>query len=187
MLIDFLVDKFIVKAACCISNLNSCSFYKSIKLDLFQLQVISSQAANNVVTSSVGIMQQQQTPMAQMYPPVHVSHYAMQYRQLIPPVYVPPMVPGFSGNPGYPHLSNGSSYVLMPGGSSHLPANSLKYGVQQFKPFPVGSPAGFGNLANPSGYAINAPGVVGGPTSLDDSSRLKYKDNNLYIPNPQVV
>ncbi|CAO2840259.1 unnamed protein product [Amaranthus hypochondriacus] len=148
-------------------------------------EVISSQAANNVVTSSVGIMQQQQAPMAQMYPPVHVSHYAMQYRQLIPPVYVPPMVPGFSGNPGYPHLSNGSSYVLMPGGSSHLPANSLKYGVQQFKPFPVGSPAGFGNLANPSGYAINAPGVVGGPTSLDDSSRLKYKDN-LYVPNPQA-
>lgn len=134
-------------------------------------------------------MVQQQAHMAQMYPQVHLSHFAnvMPYRQFIPPLYVPPMVPGFSGNPGYPHLSNGSSYVLMPGGSSHLPANSLKYGVQQFKPYPVGSPTGFGNMQNPNGYAINAPGVVGGPTGLDDSSRIKYKDNNLYVPNPQVI
>lgn len=73
----------------------------------------------------------------------------------------------------------------MPGGSSHLNASSLKYGVQQFKPVPAGSPTGFGNFTNPNGY-INAPGVVGGATGLDDSSRLKYKDGNLYVPNPQV-
>ncbi|XP_021716508.1 GBF-interacting protein 1-like [Chenopodium quinoa] len=150
-------------------------------------EALPSHTANSVPSSSVGMMQQQ-APMAQMYPQVHLSHYAnvMPYRQYLPPLYVPPMVPGFSGNPGYPHLSNGSSYVLMPGGSSHIPANSLKYGVQQFKPFPAVSPTGFGNLANPSGYAINAPGVVGGPTGLDDSSRMKYKDNNLYVPNPQA-
>ncbi|XP_021865005.1 GBF-interacting protein 1-like isoform X1 [Spinacia oleracea] len=150
-------------------------------------EALSSHTANSIPSSSVGMMQQQ-APIAQMYPQVHLSHYAnvMPYRQYLPPLYVPPMVPGFSGNPGYPHLSNGNSYVLMPGGSSHLPANSLKYGVQQFKPFPVGSPTGFGNLANPSGYAMNAPGVVGGPTSLDDSSRMKYKDNNIYVPNPQA-
>ncbi|KAL2926169.1 GBF-interacting protein 1 [Bienertia sinuspersici] len=150
-------------------------------------EALSSHTANSVPSSSVGMLQQQ-APMAQMYPQVHVSHYAnvMPYRQFIPPLYVPQMVPGFSGNPGYPHLSNGSSYVFMPGGSSHLPANSLKYGVQQFKTFPAGSPTGFGNMANPAGYPLNAPGVVGGPTGLDDSSRLKYKDNNLYVPNPQA-
>ncbi|KAH9607416.1 hypothetical protein KSS87_007506 [Heliosperma pusillum] len=131
---------------------------------------------------------QEQTPMAQMYPQVHLSHFAnvMPYRQFLPPMYVPPMVPGYSGNPGYPHLSNGSSYVLMPGGGSHVSANGLKYGIQQCKTFPAGSPTGFGGLVSPNGYAMNAPGVVGGPTGLDDSSRLKYKDNNLYVPNPQA-
>jgi len=134
-------------------------------------------------------MMQQQMPVAQMYPQVHLSHLhnVMPYRQFIPPVYVSPMVPGYSGNPGYPHLSNGSSYVLMPSGSSHLSANSFKYGVQQFKPLPGSAPTGFGNFANPPGYGINAPGVVGGPTGTDDSSRLKYKDSSLYVPNPQVT
>ena len=74
----------------------------------------------------------------------------------------------------------------MPPGGTHLNANGLKYGVQQFKPVPAGSPTGFGNFSNPNGYAMNAPGVVGGATGLEDSSRLKYKDGNLYVPNPQV-
>ncbi|KAK9734464.1 hypothetical protein RND81_04G141600 [Saponaria officinalis] len=148
---------------------------------------LSSHAVNIVPNSSVAMLQQQ-TPITQMYPQVHLSHFAnvMPYRQFIPPMYVPPMVPGYSGNPAYPHLSNGSSYVLMPGGGSHVPANGLKYGIQQFKPFPAGSPTGFSSLVSPTGYAMNAPGVIGGPTSLDDSSRLKYKDNNLYVPNPQA-
>lgn len=136
------------------------------------------------------VQQQQQPPVAQMYPQFHVSHFAnlMPYhRQFPPPVYVSPMaMPGYSSNPAYPHPSNGSSYLLMPGGSSHLNANSLKYGIQQFKPVPAGSPTGFGNFTNPTGYAINASGVVGGATGLDDSSRIKYKDGNLYVPNPQV-
>lgn len=135
------------------------------------------------------VHQQQQPPVAQMYPQVHVSHFAnlMPYRQFVSPVYVPPMaMPGFSSNPAYPHPSSGNSYVLMPGGGTHLNANSLKYGVPQFKPVPAGSPTGFGNFSNPNGYAINAPGVVGGATGLEDSSRIKYKDGNLYVPSPQV-
>lgn len=152
-------------------------------------EALSSHTANSIPASTIAMLQQQQQPpVAQMYPQVHVSHFAnlMPYRQFIPPLYVSPMaMPGYSSNPAYPHPSNGSSYLLMPGGSSHLNASSLKYGVQQFKPVPAGSPTGFGNFTNPNGY-INAPGVVGGATGLDDSSRLKYKDGNLYVPNPQA-
>lgn len=153
------------------------------------MQVMNSHAANGVPTSTISMVQQQQPPVAQMYPQVHLSHYAnlMPYRQFLSPVYVPPMaVPGYSNNPPYPHPTNGNSYVLMPGGGSHLNANSLKYGVQQFKPVPAGSPTGFGNFANPTAYAMLAPGVVGGASALEDSSRVKYKDN-LYVPNPQVL
>ncbi|TQD92860.1 hypothetical protein C1H46_021530 [Malus baccata] len=153
-------------------------------------EALSSHTINSMAASTVAMVQQQPPPVAQMYPQVHVSHYAnlMPYRQFLSPVYVPPMaVPGYSNNPAYPHLSNGSSYLLMPGGGSHLNANSLKYGVQQFKPAPAGSPTGFGNFTNPNGYAMNAPGVVGGATGLEDSSRIKYKDGNLYIPNPQAA
>ncbi|KAK1358490.1 GBF-interacting protein [Heracleum sosnowskyi] len=154
----------------------------------FPHESINSHTVNSI-SSSVAMVQQPQ--LAQMYPQVHVSHYAnlMPYRQFISPVYVPPMaVPaGYSSNPAYPHPSNGSSYLMMPGpgGSSHLPASGLKYGMQQFKPVPTGSPTGFGNFTSPNGYAINASGV-GSATGLEDSSRLKYKDGNLYVPNPQA-
>ncbi|TKY64289.1 dentin sialophosphoprotein isoform X1 [Spatholobus suberectus] len=151
-------------------------------------EALISHATNNTPASTIAMMQQQQPPVAQMYPQVHVSHFAnlMPYRQFLSPVYVPPMaMPGYSSNPPYPHPTNGSSYLLMPGGGSHLNANNLKYGVQQFKPVPAGSPTGFGNFANPTGYAMITPGVVGGATALEDSSRVKYKDN-LYVPNPQA-
>ncbi|KAK7255677.1 hypothetical protein RIF29_29094 [Crotalaria pallida] len=150
---------------------------------------LSSHVINSIPASTIPMVQQHQPPVAQMYPPqVHLSHYAnlMPYRQFLSPVYVPPMgMPGYSSNHPYPHPTNGSSYVLMPGGGSHLNANNLKYGVQQFKPVPTASPTGFGNFANPTGYAMISPGVVGGATALDDSSRVKYKDN-LYVPNPQA-
>ncbi|KAI5384674.1 hypothetical protein KIW84_071616 [Lathyrus oleraceus] len=101
------------------------------------------------------------------------------------PVYVPHMaVPEYSNSDPYPHPTNGN-YVLMPRGGSHVNANNLKYGVQQFKPVPAGNPTGFGNFANPAGYAMLAPGVVGGASGLEDSSRVKYKDN-LYVPNLQL-
>lgn len=125
----------------------------------------------------------------QMYP--QQVHYAnlMPYRQFISPVYVPPMaMPGYSSSAAYPHPSNANSYVLMPGGAAHLNANSLKYGVQQYKPVTAPTPTGFGTFPNPNGYAMPmpTPGGVGGAAGLEDSSRLKYKDSNLYVPNPQA-
>lgn len=154
-------------------------------------EALASHTANSIPASSIAMVQQQQQqpPVAQMYQQVHVPHFAnlMPYRQFLSPVYVPPMaMPGYSSNPAYSHPSNANSYLLMPGGSSHLGANGLKYGIQQLKPVPAGSPTGFGNFTNPTGYAINAPGVVGSATGLEDSSRLKYKDGNIYVPNPQA-
>ncbi|KAL1531044.1 GBF-interacting protein 1-like isoform X1 [Salvia divinorum] len=161
-------------------------------------EVLGAHAANAVPASTIAMVQQQQQQqhhhhqqqqqLTQMYPHLHVSHFAnlMPYRQFMPPVYVPPMhVPGYSNSPAYPHPSNGSSYLLMPGNNSHLTPSGVKYGIQQFKPVPTGSPTGFGNFTSPAGYAINAPGVVASTAGHDDSSRIKYKDS-LYIPNPQA-
>ncbi|XP_010273948.1 PREDICTED: GBF-interacting protein 1-like isoform X2 [Nelumbo nucifera] len=148
-------------------------------------EALNSHTANSIPASTTAMLQQ---PVAQLYPQVHLSHYPnfMPYRQFLSPVYVPPMaVPGYSSNPSYPHPSNGSSYVLMPGGSSHITVGGLKYGNQQYKPMPAGSPTGFGNYTSLTGYTINAPGVIGGTTTLEDSNRIKYKDGNLYVPNPQ--
>ncbi|CAA2979173.1 GBF-interacting 1-like isoform X1 [Olea europaea subsp. europaea] len=155
-------------------------------------QEVLGRTANSIPASSIPMVQQQQQQqqLAQMYPQVHVPHFTnlMPYhRQFISPVYVPPMpVPGYSGTSAYPHPSNGSNYLVMPGNSSHLTASGLKYGVQQYKPVPTGNPTGFGNFTNPSGYAINTPGVVGSATGHEESSRLKYKDSNLYVPNAQA-
>ncbi|CAI9114396.1 OLC1v1015113C1 [Oldenlandia corymbosa var. corymbosa] len=148
-------------------------------------EVLNTHGANSIPSSMAMIQQQQQQQqvMAQMYPQLHFANM-MPYRQFLSPVYVPPMaVPGYSSNPAYPHPSNGSSYVLMPGTSSHLTANGLKYGMQAFKPVPTSNPTGFGNFASPTGYTVNAPGIVGNATGLEDSSRLKYKDGNFYVPN----
>ncbi|KAL0441367.1 UNVERIFIED_CONTAM: hypothetical protein Sradi_0075600 [Sesamum radiatum] len=161
-------------------------------MKLLEDQVLSTHTTNAIPASTIAMVQQQQQQqqqqLAQMYPQLHVSHFAnlMPYRQFLSPVYVPPMpVPGYSNSPAYPHPSNGSSYLLMPGNSSHLTPSGVKYGIQQFKPVPTGSPTGFGNFTNPTGYAINTPGVVGSAGGHDDSSRLKYKDS-LYVPNPQA-
>lgn len=154
-------------------------------------QALSTHMVNNGPSSTIPMLQQQQqASMQQMYPQVHVSHYPnlMPYRQILSPVYVPQMpMPGYSGNPtAYAHPSNGNSYVLMPGGGSHLGSNGVKYGIQQFKPVPTGGPTGFGNYNNPNGYQINSPNVVGN-MGLEDSSRMKFKDGNIYVPNPQVM
>ncbi|KAJ6415852.1 hypothetical protein OIU84_004609 [Salix udensis] len=151
-------------------------------------ETVTTHIGNHIPTSTVPTAQQQ-PPMAQMYPQVHVSPFTnlMPYRQFISPVYVPPMpMPGYSSNPAYPHPSNGNSYMLMPGGGSHLNANGLKYGIQHYKPVPGSNPAGFGNFTSQSGYAINAPGVIGSAAGLEDPSRMKYKDGNIYVPNPQA-
>ncbi|MCL7025247.1 hypothetical protein MKW94_002757, partial [Papaver nudicaule] len=152
-----------------------------------QQEALTSHVANSIPASTIAMMQQQ--PVAQMYPQVHLSHYPnfMPYRQIIPPMYLPSMVPSYSSNPAYPHPPNGSSYLLMPGTSSHMPAGGLKYGTQQFKPIPAGNhPSGFGNFANPGGYPMNAQGPIGVGNGLEDSARIKYKDGSLYIPNPQA-
>ncbi|GER53578.1 hypothetical protein STAS_31112 [Striga asiatica] len=137
-------------------------------------EVLSTHTTNAIPASSIAMVQQpqQQQQLAQIYPQLHFTNI-MPYRQFLSPVYVPPMpVPGYSNSPAYPHPSNGNSYVLMPGNSSHhLSANGVKYGIQQFKPVPAGGPTGFGNFTSPAGY--------------DESSRIKYKDN-LYVPNPQA-
>ncbi|KAL6996282.1 hypothetical protein U1Q18_006416 [Sarracenia purpurea var. burkii] len=126
-----------------------------------EVKALDLHTADGIPASTVAMVQQQPPPMAQMYPQVHVSHFAnlMPYRHFVPPVYVPPMaMAGYSNNATYPHPSNGSSYF-----------------------------ADVSSFTSPTGYAINAPGVVGGVAGLEDSSRLKYKDGNLYIPNPQVL
>ncbi|KAF8081425.1 hypothetical protein N665_0887s0012 [Sinapis alba] len=159
-----------------------------------QEQALSTHMVNNAPPSTISMLQQQQQQQAsmqqqQMYPQVHVSHFPnlMPYRQFISPLYVPQMpMPGYSGNPAaYAHPSNGNSYVLMPGGGSHPGSNGVKYGIQQFKPVP-GGPAGFGAYTSPNGYQINSPNVVGNAMGLEDPSRMKYKDGNIYVPNPQA-
>ncbi|XP_039032413.1 GBF-interacting protein 1-like isoform X2 [Hibiscus syriacus] len=152
-------------------------------------EALSLNAANTPASTTIPMMQQQQPQVAQMYPQVQMPHFAnlMPYRQFVSPIYLPQMaMPGYSSNPAFPHPSNGSSYLLMPGGSTHIGANGVKYGIQQFKPVPAGNPTGFENFTSPSGYAINAPGVVGSATGLEDSSRTKYKDGNIYVQNQQA-
>ncbi|KAI3727347.1 hypothetical protein L1987_67160 [Smallanthus sonchifolius] len=146
----------------------------------------SSHVANSIPATTIPMVQQQAPVAAQMYPQVHVPHFAnlMPYRQFLSPVYVPPMVmPGYSNNPTYsPHPSTGSSYLMMAGANSA----HVKYTIPQYKSVQTGSPTGFGNFTSPTGYALNTPGVVGSASGLDDSSRLKYKDGNVYVPNPQA-
>ncbi|EEC80202.1 hypothetical protein OsI_22088 [Oryza sativa Indica Group] len=155
-------------------------------------EAISSQI---VSSSPVAISQQlqhmsQPQQAAQLYPPVHMQHYPnfMPYRHHIySPVYVPPMaMPNFPTNIPYP--SNGNNYLQMPGGGSHLAAGGMKYGVSQYKPVPAGSPSGYGNYTHPAGFTFSSPGVgvIGGAVGVDDVNRIKYKDNNLYAPSPQV-
>ncbi|XP_047340917.1 uncharacterized protein LOC124944651 isoform X2 [Impatiens glandulifera] len=139
-------------------------------------EALVSHSVSPIPSTTLSMLQPPQ--MAQMYPQVHVSHFPnlMPYRQYLSPVYVPPMpMPaGYSTTPTFAHPTSGNSYMMMPGGNSH------RLGMQQFKPVPSGSPTGFGNFTNPNGYAINPPTAV-----LDESSRMKYKDSNLYVPNQQ--
>ncbi|XP_058078394.1 GBF-interacting protein 1-like isoform X2 [Magnolia sinica] len=147
---------------------------------------LSLHGAKSVTPSTEALVQQQHT---QLYPEVHISHFPnfIPYRRFLSPVYVPPMsMPSYSSNPAYPHPTNGSSYLLMSGGSSHLNVDNLKYPAAQYKPVTAGGPTGLGNYTNLSGYTISAPGTVGGVTGLEDAMRVKYKESNLYFPNRQA-
>ncbi|KAI3786193.1 hypothetical protein L1987_45327 [Smallanthus sonchifolius] len=167
------------------------SYFRPASAESLRSQGFSSHVANSIPATTIPMVQQQAPVAAQMYPQVHVPHFAnlMPYRQFLSPVYVPPMVmPGYSNNPTYsPHPSTGSSYLMMAGANSaHVSANGLKYAIPQYKSVQAGSLTGFGNFTGPTGYALNTPGVVGSASGLDDSSRLKYKDGNVYVPNPQA-
>ncbi|XP_076953391.1 uncharacterized protein LOC143627459 [Bidens hawaiensis] len=163
---------------------------ESLRSQVLQIPQEGFSAHAGSVLATTIPMVQQEASVAQIYPQVHLPHYAnlMPYRQFISPVYVPPMaMPGYSNNPTYsPHLSTGSNYLLMPGANSaHVTANGLKYTIPQYKSVQAATPTGFGNFTTPTGYALNTPGVVGSGSGLEDSARIKYKDGNVYVPNPQ--
>ncbi|KAK8966563.1 hypothetical protein KSP40_PGU017281 [Platanthera guangdongensis] len=150
---------------------------------------------NSLTTATITQQQQQQAPqqqqqaLTQIYPQIHISHYPnfMPYRHILSPLYGPPMaMPNYSSNPAYAHPSAGSSYVLMPGGTSHLPTGGIKYPPSQYKPLPTGSPTAYGNYSSPAAFAIGTPSPIGGPTGLEDVTRIKFKDNNIYVPNQQA-
>ncbi|XP_008797669.2 uncharacterized protein LOC103712805 isoform X1 [Phoenix dactylifera] len=158
-------------------------------------EVHSSHPTNSTQMSMVTTVQQQQPiqqqqqQVAQLYPQVHISHFPnfMPYRHVFSPVYVPPMaMPNYSSNAAYPHPPNGSNYLVMPGGNSHITASGMKYATSQYKPVPAGSPNAYGSYTNPSGFTMSAPGTVGSTSGLDEASRIKYKDNSSYVPNPQA-
>ncbi|XXG51371.1 hypothetical protein AAC387_Pa02g5160 [Persea americana] len=151
-------------------------------------EALSLQVVNGTSPSSVAMVHQQTVP--QLYPPqVHISHFPnfMSYRQFLSPMYAPPIaMPNYSSNSSYPHPSSGSNYLLMQGGNSHLTTGGLKYATSQYKPVPAVGPTGYGNYANPAGYTMNAPGTINNTVGIEDASRIKYKDGNLYIPKLQA-
>uniref|UniRef100_A0A0A9DM44 GBF-interacting protein 1 N-terminal domain-containing protein n=1 Tax=Arundo donax TaxID=35708 RepID=A0A0A9DM44_ARUDO len=131
-----------------------------------------------------------QQPVPQMYPQqFQVPQYPsfLPYRHVFSPHYVPPMVvPNYSSNPTFPQLPHASSYLLMPNGTSQLAANGMKYGSSnQYKQVFPGTPAGYGGYANHNGYAVST-GVIGSTGTVEDANMSKYRDNNLYTPNPQA-
>ncbi|CAN6172943.1 unnamed protein product [Urochloa humidicola] len=150
-------------------------------------EALNPQIVSNspVAISSQQQHMSQQQAAAQMYPQMHLQHFPnfMQYRQVYPPVY-PMHLPNYSPNVPYP--SNGNNYLQMPGGGSHLAAGGMKYGVSQYKAVPTGNPSGYGNYTHPAGFTIGSPGVIGAAVGVDDVSRMKYKDNNIYASTPQV-
>ncbi|CAL9748492.1 unnamed protein product [Musa acuminata subsp. burmannicoides] len=158
-------------------------------------EALNSLASSFSPLSSNGITQQQQLAhqpqqsLPQMYPQVHIPHYPnfVPYRHIFSPVYVPPIaLPNYSSNPAYPHPSNGNNYLMMPGGSSQIPAASMKYAAAQYKPVPGGSPTAYASYNNSAGFTISPPGAVGSTAGPDDITRIKYKDHGLYMPNQQA-
>ncbi|XP_064956283.1 uncharacterized protein LOC135584520 isoform X10 [Musa acuminata AAA Group] len=154
-------------------------------------QVLSFHAACSSFSSLAMAQQQQlvqqQQPIVQLYPQIHMPHFPnfVPYRHIISPVYVPQMaMPNYASNPGYPHPSTVNSYVLMPGGSPHILAS--KCATTQYKPIAAGNPTGCGTYTNPASFAISFPGAVSSTTSQEDLNSVKYKDNNVFVPNPQL-
>nr|XP_018679714.1 PREDICTED: uncharacterized protein LOC103979312 isoform X9 [Musa acuminata subsp. malaccensis] len=154
-------------------------------------QVLSFHAACSSFSSLAMAQQQQlvqqQQPIVQLYPQIHMPHFPnfVPYRHIISPVYVPQMaMPNYASNTGYPHPSTVNSYVLMPGGSPHMLAS--KCATTQYRPIAAGNPTGCGTYTNPASFAISFPGAVSNTTSQEDLNSVKYKDNNVFVPNPQL-
>ncbi|KAL6594105.1 hypothetical protein ACP70R_049006 [Stipagrostis hirtigluma subsp. patula] len=131
-----------------------------------------------------------QQSVPQMYPQqFQVPQYPnfLPYRHVFSPNYIPPMVvPNYSSNPAFPQLPHANSYLVMPNGTSQLTANGMKYAPShQFKQVFPGTPAGYGGYANHNGYPVSA-GVICSTGTVEDANMSKYKDNNLYTPNPQA-
>ncbi|CAL9048481.1 unnamed protein product [Musa banksii] len=154
-------------------------------------EVLSFHAACSSFSSLAMAQQQQlaqqQQPIVQLYPQIHMPHFPnfVPYRHIISPVYVPQMaMPNYASNPGYPHPSTVNSYVLMPGGSPHILAS--KCATTQYKPIAAGNPTRCGTYTNPASFAISFPGAVSNTTSQEDLNSVKYKDNNVFVPNPQL-
>ncbi|KAJ0987330.1 hypothetical protein J5N97_005686 [Dioscorea zingiberensis] len=152
-------------------------------------EALSSHATSSNPLSISTMIQQpiQQQPVTQLYPPVQISPFPnfIPYRHVFSPLYVSSMQ-NYSSNSPFPHPSTGNGYVLMPGAGSHLTSGGMKYTASQYKLVPPGSNTGYGNYTNPSGFSISTSGTVGTATGLDDMTRVKYKDNSIYIPNPQA-
>ncbi|XP_042384065.1 uncharacterized protein LOC121976125 isoform X2 [Zingiber officinale] len=157
-------------------------------------EVLNSLAASFSPLSNVAVTQQQQfvhqpqQSLPQMYPQVHMPHYPnfVPYRHIFSPIYVPPIaMPNYSSNPAYPHPSNGNNFVLMPGGSSQISSDTMKYALPQYKPLPTGSPTAYTSYSN-SAFSISSPVAVGSTTGIEDFSRVKYKDSSLYVLNQQA-
>ncbi|KAG6516043.1 hypothetical protein ZIOFF_026490 [Zingiber officinale] len=157
-------------------------------------EVLNSLAASFSPLSNVAVTQQQQfvhqpqQSLPQMYPQVHMPHYPnfVPYRHIFSPIYVPPIaMPNYSSNPPYPHPSNGNNFVLMPGGSSQISPDTMKYALPQYKPLPTGSPTAYTSYSN-SAFSISSPVAVGSTTGIEDFSRVKYKDSSLYVLNQQA-
>ncbi|KAM0952867.1 putative GBF-interacting protein [Dioscorea sansibarensis] len=148
----------------------------------------SHDTSSNPLSVSTMIQQPiQQQPVTQVYPPVQISHYPnfIPYRHVLSPVYMPSM-PNYSSNSAFPHPSSGNGYMLMPGAGSHLTSGGMKYAASHYKLVPSGSATGFGNYTNTAGFTISTSGTIGTAIGLDDMTRIKYKDNSIYIPNPQA-
>ncbi|KAF3334936.1 hypothetical protein FCM35_KLT21540 [Carex littledalei] len=182
-------------------------FLSSVGADSVDTQdatVISNEAmssisanASQILTHPVALQQQQNVvqnqqhqQVPQMYQQVQLSAFPnyVPYRHVYPPVYVPPpqmAVQNYPNSPAYPHPSHGNGYLLMPtSGPTQVTAGGLKYGANQYKPVFTGN--GYGNYTNPSnGYPVT-PGVIGPVGTFDDSNRVKFKDNNLYMPSQQM-
>ncbi|XP_020256898.1 uncharacterized protein LOC109833582 isoform X2 [Asparagus officinalis] len=151
---------------------------------------LAPEALNTHVTddSSFSNMSMVQQPQhfTQLYPQVHIAHYPKfsPYRQIISPLYVPQMlVPNYSRGSAPTDPSGGGNYLMMPGENPQSTSGSLKYGPSQYKTIQAGNlTSGYGIYTNSCGYSVS---TVGSTAGIEHMTGMNFKDNNVYVPNPQ--